>query len=185
MARCAGPPLSETSHPVPVPAFSPERPRGPDDGPEPVGPVRTDGSVSVTASSRRVPAFRLDETFVHLGLGGVTRPLPDFSWAPEFLDRYARETASDGPDGRLVSLLPHTNDWTGWERHPAGEELVVVLSGRVRLVYDEGSGGEVAELGPSEAVINPKGAWHTADVLEAGLALYITPGLGTEHRPRS
>lgn len=138
----------------------------------------------MTAGDMGNAVFRLDETFAHLGLGGVARPLVDFSWEPEFLARYDRETASDGPDGRLVSVLAHSADWTGWERHPAGEELVVVLSGRVRIVYDPASGSDDVELGPMEAVINPKGAWHTADVLEPGQALYITPGRGTEHRPR-
>jgi hypothetical protein len=40
------------------------------------------------------------------------------------------------------------------------------------------------ELGPGEAAVNPRGAWHTADVIESGRVLFVTPGLGTEHRPR-
>jgi hypothetical protein len=40
------------------------------------------------------------------------------------------------------------------------------------------------EVGPHEAVINPAGVPHTANVIEAFLALYITPGPGTEHIPR-
>lgn len=39
-------------------------------------------------------------------------------------------------------------------------------------------------LGPGEATINPPGVWHTADVAGSCTAMFITAGLGTEHRPR-
>ena len=39
-------------------------------------------------------------------------------------------------------------------------------------------------LGLGEYVVNPPGAWHTADVVEPGSGLFITPGRGTTHRPR-
>ena len=38
--------------------------------------------------------------------------------------------------------------------------------------------------GPARRLINPRGVWHTADVHEPGEGLFVTPGLGTEHRPR-
>ena len=71
-----------------------------------------------------------------------------------------------------------------WERHPAGDEVVVQLGGRVVVIQDAAGGEQRLELGPGEALINPKGVWHTADVLEPGDSLFITPGRGTEHRPR-
>jgi quercetin dioxygenase-like cupin family protein len=40
------------------------------------------------------------------------------------------------------------------------------------------------ELGPGEYAINPRGAWHTADANEPVVALFITAGKGTTHRPR-
>jgi hypothetical protein len=42
----------------------------------------------------------------------------------------------------------------------------------------------VVELRPGEAVVNPRNVWHTATVHEPGDALFVTPGRGTEHRPR-
>jgi hypothetical protein len=39
-------------------------------------------------------------------------------------------------------------------------------------------------LQPGEAMVNPRGVWHTADVHEPGKGLFVTPGRGTEHRPR-
>jgi len=35
-----------------------------------------------------------------------------------------------------------------------------------------------------EAVINPPGVWHTAEVTGPGPVLFITSGKGTEDRPR-
>jgi quercetin dioxygenase-like cupin family protein len=40
------------------------------------------------------------------------------------------------------------------------------------------------ELGPGDYAINPRGAWHTADAEEPVVALFITPGKDTTHRPR-
>ena len=45
-------------------------------------------------------------------------------------------------------------------------------------------GRETYELGPGEYAINPRGAWHTADADEPVVALFITAGKGTTHRPR-
>lgn len=132
----------------------------------------------------RPQSFDVTSTFVHLGLGATARQLPGFSWSAEYLEAYGAATADDGKEGRLVSVLAHREDWKGWERHPAGEELVVVLSGRLRVIHDLPGGESSVVLGPLEGLVNPSGVWHTADVLEEGLGLYVTPGVGTEHRPR-
>ncbi len=39
-------------------------------------------------------------------------------------------------------------------------------------------------LRAGQAVVNPPGVWHTADVTGEATALFITPGLDTDHRPR-
>jgi mannose-6-phosphate isomerase-like protein (cupin superfamily) len=128
-------------------------------------------------------AFDLDQTFVHLGLGAVAVPLPDFSWSPESMAEYHERFASDGTEGRLVCVLAQDETWDSWERHPAGEEVVVLLSGRVDLVQDIDGEERVVELHPGQAVINPAGVWHTAHVHEPGLGLFITPGTGTQVKP--
>ncbi|HSO95162.1 MAG TPA: cupin domain-containing protein [Acidimicrobiia bacterium] len=128
--------------------------------------------------------FDLSRTFVHLGLGVRAVPVPDFEWSPEFLARYERSFADDGDEGRLVSVVRQTATWDTWERHPAGEELVVLLSGRVDLIQDLDGESRVVELVPGTAIVNPRNVWHTAAVHEPGDALFITPGRGTEHRSR-
>ncbi|MGH3456477.1 MAG: hypothetical protein ACRDP2_18875 [Nocardioidaceae bacterium] len=40
------------------------------------------------------------------------------------------------------------------------------------------------DLTDGEAAVNPRNVWHTADITESCRTLFITPGQGTEHRPR-
>ncbi len=128
-------------------------------------------------------AFDLSEVFVHLGLGVTATPLPDFTWTPEYLAGYQERFATDGTEGRLVCVVAQNETWDSWERHPGGEEVVVLLTGRVDLVQELDGHEHVVELRPGQAVINPAGVWHTARVHEPGVALFITPGRGTEAKP--
>lgn len=129
-------------------------------------------------------AFPLDSTFIHLGLGAKATAMPDFDWSAECMARYAQLAAPDGVEGRLVTMGQQAADWDSWERHPAGEEVVVLLSGRVDLVQQIDGEERTVELHPGEAIINPPNVWHTANVIEPGDVLFITPGAGTEHKPR-
>jgi len=129
-------------------------------------------------------AFDLSSTIVHLGLGSTAVPVADLAWTSEWLDAYGARFASDGDDGRLVCITQQDATWPTWERHPAGEEVVVVLEGRVDVIQDIDGEHRVVALHAGEAMVNPRGVWHTADVHEPGRGLFITPGRGTEHRPR-
>jgi len=129
-------------------------------------------------------AFDLSTTHVHLGLGATAQPIRNFSWTPEFVDRYSVEHESDGIDGRLVMIGINAASWDFWERHPAGEELVVVIEGKATLIQEiEGEEHRIA-LVAGQGAINPTGVWHSADVTEPTRILYVTPGLGTEDRSR-
>jgi mannose-6-phosphate isomerase-like protein (cupin superfamily) len=130
------------------------------------------------------PAFDLSSTFVHLGLGSMAIPLDDFEWTAEFLSRYEADHAADGDEGRLVLVAASEADWSFWERHPAGDEVVFLISGRVTVIQEIGGSERSVSLSPGEATINPRGSWHTTAVHEPGKVLFVTPGRGTEHRPR-
>src|SRR5918995_145324 len=121
---------------------------------------------------------------VHLGRGGTAHAVEDFDWSPEGLARYERETRDDGADGRMVMMFEVQGSWSTWERHPAGAEVVIACTGTHRFVQELPDGEHVVEIGPGEALINPPGVWHTADSGPGGWIVTITPGLGTEHRPR-
>ena len=120
---------------------------------------------------------------IHLGLGASAVPQPEFTGL-EWYAAYAGRHAVDGSEGRLVQVSTFSESWTSWERHPAGDEVVVALSGRQTLIQEVDGVQRRIELRAGQAVINPRGVWHTADVHEPGEALFITPGRGTEHRPR-
>ena len=90
--------------------------------------------------------FALNKTFVHLGLGPIAVALPNFSWDQECLQDYSRRFAADGAEGRLVCITPQAETWSSWERHPAGDELVVLLSGQVDVIQELPDGHLVVEL---------------------------------------
>ena len=82
-----------------------------------------------------------------------------------------------------MSVLEQDRTWDSWERHPAGEEVVYLISGRVDLVQEHEGTEHVIQMHAGEATVNPTNTWHTARVHEPGWALFITPGAGTEIRP--
>lgn len=129
-------------------------------------------------------ALDLATSAVHLGLGARAVPVADFDWSPACLEGYEQRFAGDGREGRLVVVTHSDGDWSSWERHPAGDEVVIVLSGRIDLIQRIGGGERRIALGPGQAAINPTGVWHTADVHDPGDVLFITPGAGTEHEAR-
>ncbi len=82
----------------------------------------------------------------------------------------------------LVSEHSFERDWDTWEMHPAGDELLYLLDGRVRLIFRRAGEDQVIDLtqrGTWAAV--PKGTWHTAKVATFARLLFITPGEGTEN----
>ena len=122
---------------------------------------------------------------VHLGLGATAIPQPemtDMSWYEAYGERH---DAEDGREGRLVSLYTFEAPWTSWEMHPEGPVVVVCTAGRLTLIQEWPDGRvETVTLEAGEYAINEPGVWHTADVEGSATALFITAGLGTEHRPR-
>jgi mannose-6-phosphate isomerase-like protein (cupin superfamily) len=131
-----------------------------------------------------MPPLSIFTTPLHLGKAGVAKvltPMTDMDW----YDAYAQDTAADGADGRLVSSFQFTESWNSWEMHPFGDEIVICLSGTMTLIqeFSDGSTGQLT-IGPGEYAVNPPGCWHTADIAGEASALFITAGLGTEHRPR-
>ena len=84
----------------------------------------------------------------------------------------------------LVSSFAFDSDWPSWERHPAGDELVCLLSGEVELVLELEDRHEVARLkAAGEFVLVPRNTWHTARTSVPTKMLFVTPGEGTENKP--
>lgn len=120
---------------------------------------------------------------VHLGLEATATAEPAFTggdWYAPYLARHA----ADGTEGRLVTLHRFDSDWDCWEMHPAGEELVVCVAGAMVLVLENGDAARETALAAGDYAIVPRGIWHTANVAGEAQALFITPGDGTQLRPR-
>ena len=88
------------------------------------------------------------------------------------------------PPGRLVTMFESAEDWQVWERHPEGEELIFQIDGEMTLVLDMDGTETRVPLRAGEFAVVAAGIWHSAEVAVPGRALYITPGEGTESRPR-
>lgn len=126
----------------------------------------------------------LNHAFIHLGLGATAVPQPPFSGL-EWYAGYGARHGADGNEGRLVSLYTFAEPWDSWEMHPEGSEVVLCIAGEMTLIQEFPDGREArVTLGPHEYAINEPGVWHTADVEGSATAVFITAGIGTQHRPR-
>ena len=126
----------------------------------------------------------LTTAFIHLGTGAIAVPQPPFTGG-EWYQGYGERHDAEGSDGRLVSMYTFTENWTEWEMHPAGEEVVLCTAGSMTL-HQEFADGHTATvtIGAGDYAINPRGCWHTADITGSATAVFITAGLGTESRRR-
>jgi catechol 2,3-dioxygenase-like lactoylglutathione lyase family enzyme/mannose-6-phosphate isomerase-like protein (cupin superfamily) len=120
-------------------------------------------------------------TFVHLRDDGRAEPMPVDA---DFWSALAAGARPELDAGRLVGTHAFASPWTTWERHPAGDEWILLLSGAADLVLEAPDGTRVLRLAePGEHVVVPAGTWHTARTDRPTRLLFATPGRGTEHRP--
>lgn len=127
-----------------------------------------------------IDLFSLSSTYVVLGDNGDAIPVA-------VSDRFFEDLESKFGDfrgKRLISHFSFDKDWETWEMHPAGEELVCLLSGRVDLLLEQGGVEKTVQLSTlGSYVLVPRGVWHTAKVHTPSSMLFITPGEGTQNRP--
>lgn len=122
----------------------------------------------------------IQQTYLHVQDGGTTLPLPV---SANFWQDLGGGAYPQLEQGRLMSAYTFSEPWAVWERHLAGEELVLLLSGATTLVLQEPQGEREVLLQTVGAfVLVPKGVWHTARTSVATTLLFLTPGAGTEHR---
>jgi len=100
-------------------------------------------------------------------------------------DLYSRLDANyNGFSGHeLIACYEFDSDWSGWEMHPNGDEVVVLLSGAVSLVLKNGEEQTSILLKEQgQFVVVPKATWHTIKTSAHSKLLFVTPGEGTQHR---
>ena len=127
----------------------------------------------------------IDQRPIHLGLGATAEVEPQFTNSMDWYVAYVDRHRADGADGRLVSQFTFEKPWDMWEMHPAGSEVVLCTAGRITLYQEHADRTrDRVSIGPGEYAINAPGTWHTAEIQGSATAIFITAGLGTQHRPR-
>ena len=122
---------------------------------------------------------------IHLGLGATAEAEPEFTGDMSWYGGYTERHASDGAEGRLVTMHSFSESWDMWEMHPTGSEVVLCTAGEITLHQEQADGMTTAvTISAGDYANNEPGTWHTADVESSGTALFITAGEGTKHRPR-
>jgi mannose-6-phosphate isomerase-like protein (cupin superfamily) len=122
-------------------------------------------------------AFALDRTYVQLADGAAAVPIAVDN---NFWERVGEDAALQ--EGRLVTFFRLDRSNMHWEMHPAGDELLFLVSGKTAIVLDDGTARRKVSMKAGEALIVPQGVWHTLEIAEPGDLLAITRGAGTEVR---
>ncbi len=127
---------------------------------------------------------RLHDNPLHLGVGATAIVQPEFGGGMQWYEAYGQRHGSDGAEGRLVSMYTFTTSWDTWEMHPEGSEVVLCTAGELTIVQEIDGEERRTTLRPGEYIVNDPGVWHTADADAETTAVFITAGIGTQHRPR-
>ena len=101
-----------------------------------------------------------------------------------FWPRLMRGELGDFRHEYLVTSGAYSADWSNWEMHPNGDEIVCLLDGNATMVLaaTDGSRQEITLTEPGSFAFIPRGSWHTAKVAAPSRFLFITAGEGTQHR---
>lgn len=130
---------------------------------------------------------QLTQTYLHQN---PQQQLKEICGDAEFWQQLSAGVMPELDQGRLMSAFYFDTDWPSWERHPAGSELVLLLTGATEILLcqaDTSLPNETTERlvlsQPGDYVVIPAGIWHRARALSPTTLLFLTPGLGTEHQP--
>lgn len=107
-----------------------------------------------------------------------------------FLPDRSPTTSDEDSVGAFARLADYRDgavfvgDWAGsseWERHPVGDEIVMVIDGRTTLFLLGPDGERGHQLAAGELLVVPRGTWHRFETPERVKVLSVTPQ-PTEHR---
>jgi mannose-6-phosphate isomerase-like protein (cupin superfamily) len=121
--------------------------------------------------------FDLETTFLGMDGAGKVAMLPV---GPDFW-----ETIDENPEvgSTMVSMSVGQGDWAHWEIHPKGDEVLVLIGGSLRVIFDRDGREEAHDMTPGATLIVPAGVWHRAVNQRDARMLFMTYGEGTQHRP--
>ena len=71
------------------------------------------------------------------------------------------------------------------EMHPEADEVLLLVSGALDVVLEEGDAQRTIELEAGQAAIVPRGVWHHLVMREPGRLVFINSRNGMQSRPRA
>ena len=103
--------------------------------------------------------------------------------------QFMATTIPDRPDPAIpvdgatfgIATMSENSPHNG-ERHPDGDEVLYLVSGRLRVVFPDDPVDDI-DVMPGDGLIVPRGMWHRVDILEPSQIVYFTPGPNNEYRP--
>jgi mannose-6-phosphate isomerase-like protein (cupin superfamily) len=107
----------------------------------------------------------------------------------EFYGNRTPTTTDDEMPGAFAVLAEYRDGgifvghWAGaseWERHPVGDEIVMVVDGATTMFLMVDDAEHAVDLGPGEMLVVPQGTWHRFETPERVEVLTVTPQ-PTEH----
>jgi mannose-6-phosphate isomerase-like protein (cupin superfamily) len=133
-------------------------------------------------SAPKPPAASLRSTYVHLR---DDQSAADVEVTPTFWEELGGGERPRLDAGRLLMQLDFSEDWPTWEMHPAGDEVVFLVSGSADFILEVDGREQCVRLAaPGDFVRVPRGVWHTARTSVPCSAVFVTPGAGTQNRAR-
>lgn len=102
---------------------------------------------------------------------------PEMALTGEGADAFAEVSAFR--DGAIYA--GHYSGNSEWEQHPAGDELVIAVSGTTTVVLLVDGAEQRVHLLPQELVVVPQGVWHRFENSDRLQVLTVTPQ-PTQHR---
>src|SRR4051794_4556444 len=73
----------------------------------------------------------------------------------------------------MSTSAPHNG-----EMHPDADELLYLISGRVKVWLEYEDGERTVDVAPGQAVVVPRGIWHKVLIEEPSHLIHVTPGPG-------
>lgn len=83
----------------------------------------------------------------------------------------------------LIACHEFSHHWPTWEKHPHGDEVVMLLAGEITFLLHTDDGIVQQTLSKEGSyLIVPRDTWHTAKIDSFAKVLFVTPGEDTQNK---
>ncbi len=125
-------------------------------------------------------AIDIAKRFIHLRERGRAEPV---NVTPSFW------RATEQRDGLVVGAFdfasPRDLHSSTQEMHPVADEVLLLVSGALDVVLEDGDAQRTIALKAGQAAIVPRGVWHHLEMREPGRLVFINSRTGMQSRSRA